>query len=53
MGIVEAGVVVQVEDTTLNSFDSFYDWAHGRYHKLEDDMRTGWIGDDSPLLTGW
>jgi hypothetical protein len=44
---VEAGVVVQVEDTTLNSFESFYDWADGRYHKLEDDTRTGWIGDDS------
>lgn len=50
---VEAGVVVQVEGATLTSFDSFYSWAHGRYHLLEDDTNTGWIGDDSPVVTGW
>ncbi len=47
---VEAGVVVQVEGATLTSFNSFYSWAHGRYHLLEDDTNTGWIGDDSQ---GW
>lgn len=45
---VEAGVVVQVAGDTLRSFESFYKWAHGRYHALEDDGGTGWIGDDSP-----
>lgn len=44
---VEAGVVVEVDGTSLRSFDSFYQWAHGRYHALEDDVTTGWIGDDS------
>ena len=45
---VEAGVVVHVEGTTLTSFESFYNWAHGRYYALEDDVGTGWVGDDSP-----
>lgn len=44
---VQAGVVVHVDGNTLKSFDSFYEWAHGRYHALEDDTGTGWIGDDS------
>lgn len=43
---VEAGVVVEVEERRLKSFDSFYEWAHGRYYALEDDPNTGWIGDD-------
>ena len=50
---VEAGVVVQVGRITLNSWDSFYSWAHGRYHILEDDIYTGWIGDESPGMSGW
>jgi hypothetical protein len=44
---VEAGVVVYVDGTELRSFQGFYDWAHGRYHALEDDVNTGWIGDES------
>jgi hypothetical protein len=31
--------------TILSSFQSFYDWAHGRYHVLEDGYDS-WIGDD-------
>jgi hypothetical protein len=42
---VEAGVVIYVEDKKLNSFDSFYTWAHGRYHALEDGADE-WIGMD-------
>ena len=42
---VEAGVVVRVEGKTLRDFDSFYTWAHGRYHALEDGCDS-WIGDD-------
>lgn len=43
---VEAGVVVTVEDThTLQSWQDFYTWAHGRYHALEDGY-DHWIGDD-------
>lgn len=44
---VELGVVVEVDGKQLRTFDQFYSWAHGRYHLLEDDMSTGWIGDDS------
>lgn len=44
---VEAGVVVEVENTKkLRSFNSFYTWAHGRYHALEDGYDS-WIGDDN------
>jgi len=45
---VEAGVVVKVEETqtVLTTWQSFYDWAHGRYHMLEDGY-DGWIGDDA------
>lgn len=42
---VEAGVVVRVEGKTLRDFSSFYTWAHGRYHALEDGYDS-WIGDD-------
>jgi hypothetical protein len=42
---VEVGVVVRVEDQKLNSFESFYSWAHGRYHALEDGADE-WIGMD-------
>ena len=42
---VEAGVAVKVEGKTLRDFDSFYTWAHGRYHALEDGFDS-WIGDD-------
>ncbi len=44
--LVEAGIVVIVEDQQLTDFDSFYRWAHGRYHMLEDGYDS-WIGDDS------
>lgn len=43
---VEAGVVVEVEGTgTLRTWQDFYNWAHGRYHMLEDGCDK-WIGDD-------
>lgn len=42
---VEAGVVIHVEDTTLTDFNSFYTWAHGRYHMLEEGADE-WIGMD-------
>ena len=42
--LVEAGVKVKIEgtQTVLNTWQSFYNWAHGRYHMLEDgyDIRT-------------
>jgi hypothetical protein len=45
--LVEAGVTVNVEgtQTVLTTWQSFYDWAHGRYHALEDGYDS-WIGDD-------
>ncbi|MCB0195505.1 MAG: hypothetical protein KDJ65_26385 [Anaerolineae bacterium] len=45
--LVEAGVTVKVEgsQTVLNTWQSFYAWAHGRYHMLEDGFDS-WIGDD-------
>lgn len=45
--LVEAGVEVNVEgtQTVLTTWQSFYDWAHGRYHMLEDGYDS-WIGDD-------
>jgi hypothetical protein len=44
---VEAGVKVSAPDKTepLNSFQSFYEWAHGRYYLLEEGYDS-WIGDD-------
>ena len=44
---VEAGVKVKIEgtDTVLTTWQGFYDWAHGRYHMLEDGY-DAWIGDD-------
>lgn len=44
---VEAGVVVQIEGAPpLLDWQSFYQWAHGRYHMLEDGY-DAWIGDDA------
>jgi hypothetical protein len=45
--LVEAGVKVKVEgtQTVLNTWQSFYNWAHGRYYMLEDGYDS-WIGDD-------
>ncbi len=45
--LVEAGVEVKIEgtQTVLNTWQSFYGWAHGRYHMLEDGYDS-WIGDD-------
>lgn len=44
---VEAGVVVRVEEAQpLRTWQEFYDWAHGRYHMLEDGS-DHWIGDDN------
>lgn len=46
--LVEAGVMVKIEgtQTVLNTWKDFYDWAHGRYHMLEDGS-DHWIGDDN------
>jgi len=46
--LVEAGVTVKIEgtQTVLITWQDFYEWAHGRYHKLEDGYDR-WIGDDS------
>lgn len=45
---VEAGVQVSVPDkaSPLHSFQGFYEWAHGRYHMLEEGYDR-WIGDDN------
>ncbi|MEZ4641431.1 MAG: hypothetical protein R3E31_01600 [Chloroflexota bacterium] len=45
--LVEAGVKVNVAgtQTVLKTWQGFYDWAHGRYHMLEDGYDS-WIGDD-------
>lgn len=44
---VEAGAMVKVEGgPAMRSWQGFYDWAHGRYHALEDGY-DGWIGNDS------
>jgi len=45
---VEAGVKVKIEgtQTVLDTWSSFYSWAHGRYHTLEDGYDS-WIGDDN------
>jgi len=43
---VEAGVEVEVEGRVLKDFNTFYTWAHSRYHMLED-AADKWIGDDS------
>jgi hypothetical protein len=44
---VEAGVVVRVEETqTIRTWQEYYNWAHGRYHMLEDGS-DHWIGDDT------
>ena len=45
---VEAGVTVRIEGTgtTLTDWSGFYEWAHGRYHALEDGYDR-WIGDDN------
>ena len=45
---VEAGVVVKIEGAqTFRTWGDFYDWAHGRYHMLEDGYDS-WIGHDDP-----
>jgi hypothetical protein len=43
---IEAGSVVQIEGgPVLRSWSAFYEWAHGRYHALEDGY-DAWIGND-------
>jgi len=46
--LVEADVKVKIEgtQTVLTTWQSFYSWAHGRYHMLEDGYDS-WIGDDN------
>jgi hypothetical protein len=44
---VEAEIMITIEgEQTIRSWQSFYSWAHGRYHMLEDGYDK-WIGDDS------
>ena len=44
---VEAGVVMNIEgEETILNWQNFYNWAHGRYHMLEDGYDK-WIGDDA------
>jgi hypothetical protein len=44
---VEAGVVVHIEgEQPMLNWQHFYQWAHGRYHMLEDGYDK-WIGDDA------
>ena len=44
---IEAGTIVHVADgPTLHTWQTFYAWAHGRYHMLEDGS-DHWIGDDN------
>jgi len=43
---VEAGTVVTIEGgPALRTWQEFYEWAHGRYHMLEDGYDK-WIGND-------
>jgi hypothetical protein len=43
---VEAGVEVKIADgPVLQTWQGFYEWAHGRYHMLEDGYDS-WIGHD-------
>lgn len=44
---VEAGVEVEIDGCSCRDWGSFYTWAHGRYHMLEDGFDR-WIGDDRP-----
>ncbi len=46
--LVESRVIVKIEgmETVLTSWKDFYDWAHARFHKLEDGADR-WIGDDN------
>jgi len=46
--LVESGVTVKIEGTStmLTTWKEFYDWAHERYHKLEEGSDL-WIGDDN------
>ncbi len=45
--LVESGVTVKIEgsETVLTTWQEFYSWAHGRYHKLEEGSDQ-WIGHD-------
>lgn len=45
--IIESGANLRVEGTStvLSTWQSFYNWAHGRYHALEDGYDS-WIGND-------
>jgi hypothetical protein len=45
--LVESGVTVKIEgsQTILSTWQEFYTWAHGRYHKLEEGSDK-WIGND-------
>lgn len=45
--LVESDVTVKIEgsETVLTTWQDFYSWAHGRYHKLEEGSDQ-WIGHD-------
>jgi hypothetical protein len=46
--LVEGGTKVRIEgtETVLRTWQGFYNWAHDRYHALEDGYDR-WIGDDA------
>ncbi len=44
---VESGAAIEIAGgPTLCTWQQFYEWAHGRYHMLEDGFDR-WIGDDA------
>jgi hypothetical protein len=45
---VEAGVTIEVDGKELKSWNSWYTWAHARYHLLEEGSDE-WIGDDQGI----
>lgn len=46
--LIQAAVTAKVEGTQIGFTEwwDFYEWAQGRYHKL-DDGYDRWIGDDN------
>lgn len=42
---IEADVVIEVEGREIRSVMSYLQWAHARYHALEDGYDS-WYGDD-------
>lgn len=43
---IDAGGVVEVDGRAFKDSGSFYNWAHGRYHALEDGCDKWILSDD-------